>query len=713
MRSDFRLHIKEITTFLKYVVIKFSYFEEYMNNLPQYVNRTDIDDDDKATWPYYRLMIGDVSLATTFIEGFNPNTQSFIELSPANLSAYPNMRSFYLDVPANFEKLLAKYPNDHYLIMRMFYPVEDIQAAIDKPDFSVLSASRGILDEYEYDTIMEDIDSFSQYFNYRWYMNTMEYEELYPMVMWSMLWYLLPMVILTSRIQNLRTFKVHPFYIWEYLVSRGYANYKGYFTRNQEHFLYRNDDYLQQNVGKKFVLDILQKEFLAPIKHTLKEKVLVCHTEGSEDTGIKYSDVLNMDGDTINYGTLTEFDTFLTSLYNHGYDPDNTNEYKEAVKEEFQYAPTNRLYTKFLELRNSSMNEDMMILVKFLIDSFNYLVSVGRVDYRISVQLASTGASMVDIPIIVALNLMYYCIYKETGQTATETIKYYTSTMALTHTEEPEFPTKVFVDLQTFDIDAFINISDAIGEVPYCEQAIFTSDGMSSFLSGQFDWLRERINTIDTAYDSVYHAGYLALYETLVPPVKVLDMPQPYATFNDLFIAYPEASDLMDSISERSQYNELYLTLFEQLIPLGVGFAELANDSKNSLIVEKMKELFTYLTSYNITFLTSDIDRVDIYRIPPLVFHLGRTTCSFTINGFGDPMNHGDYQVEMIHTGGNTIYDILDMQADVHQVGGSWIIETEEVEQIDTIASFLNEDIGNSSLYFEDFGNTIEIELIN
>lgn len=705
MRSDFRLHVDEAIEFLKYVVIKFQYFESYMNGLPQYANRTDINPDDKTTFPYYRMMIGDASFATEYLEGYDPNTGGYVALTPEVLLSNPTMLSFYLDSEGNLNELLLKYKNDQYLIMRMFYPVPSIEAAVSAPDFSVLFAPRGKLDLYEELSIIEGIGRFTEYFGYRWYMNTMEYEELQPLAMWSMLWYLLTPVVMSTRIQNLRSGKVHPFYIWEYLVSRGYNNYSGYLNRSQEHFLYRNDNFLQQNVGKKFVLEILEKEFLRPIKHTLKEKVVVCHTDDGVYTGTKSSHILSNEDGKIVTSSLTEFDTFLTDLYNNGYDVDNSIEYKAAVTEDFKYAPSNKLYTKFLELQNSSMNEDVMMLGKFLIDSFVYLVSEDLVKYNVSVQLHSTGKEIFDIPILICLNLMYYCIYKATGETPTETIKYYTTSMAITNTEDPIFPSSVFVAGLEYEIDSLV--SDVVNDVPYCGKTMFTSSATSNFLARQFDWLRDGIATVDTASDTVLHEAYLAVYEELVPPVKVLKLPQPFFSFAEIFAEFPDVADLLASITDRDQYSELYIALFDKLIPVGIGFAELAKDVKNNLVVEKMKELFTYLTSYNITFISNSVDRMDVYRLVPLLAHLGGGVGSSVIHAFDDTLIHGDYEFQLGFKGEIRLYDEVGLLASMIPEGGTWHLEVEGSYKLDT---FVYKDIGKRDLLYYDFGNTIEIE---
>ncbi len=708
MKQDFSLHMSEITQYLKKVVIKFNYFEELLNSTPRYVNRTDINPEDKRTFPYYRLMTGDISLATTQLEGFDPDSQSYVPLSVQALIDHPNMKVFYTNNEDSMNTLLKKYPDDQYLIERIFDPVDDIDAVIEAKDFTVISTPSGILDPYEEVDIADYITKFTYMFGYRWYMNTMEYDDLYPFAMWSLLWYLLPNAVLTRRILNMRTIRVHPFHIWMYLTSRGYEDYQGYFTRSQEHFLYRNDNYLKHNVGKKSVLDILQCTFLKPIGHTLSSKVITCNTEGSIDTATKCPDILNIKDNQVNFSHLTEFEDFLTKLHHHHYDDDNTNEHKNQMHNRFRFSSCNTLRTKFIELLNSNSNDEMMVLFKFLLDTVSYLVSVDRLQYTVNLISPDSGKEVYDVPIIVALNLMYYCIYAPTEEIPTDTIEYYTTTVALTHLTEPTFSEFIYTLDQKFRLAMVVDVEDVIGTVPYSSTNLYTSMDASILLGNQFTWLMERVSQIETTYDTLYHDCHISLYESLVPSVKVLNMPRPYATFNDIFQAYPETQDLLESLTESGHYLNMITTIFEEIIPLGIGFAKLAEDAKSNITVRKMKELFTHLTSYNITFLTSDVSRFDLFKLPPLTLHMGRVECLSHIYAFDDTAIGFEQEVDFISTSEILLEDTTGAELELHPTTAEFTIDTEEVEEIDDPDRFIDRSTSIRDIYYDDFGISME-----
>ena len=702
MRSDFLLHLEEIHKFLDDVVIKFDYFALFMNGLPAYINRSDIDQKDPTTYPYYRILAGDTSLATETIYGYDPDVSTYIPLSVAELTARPNLEAFYRLNSSNMKTLLAKYPNDTYLIQRLFNPITNIDTAIAADNFTVLHTPSGILNTNEEDDLITFLLKFVKTYNDRWYINTFEYEDLYPMLSWSNLWFLLPVALLTKRIVNLRTIKVHPFHIWEYLMSRGYHNYKGYFSKEQEHFLYRNDDFLKRNVGKKFVLDILHDVFLVPIKHTMKEKIIFCNTESSIGTGLKNPDVLDKKGGNINFSTLTGFNTFLSNLYNQGYEADNTPEYHDAVLKNFELSPCNTLGTKFLELISNNNNDKLMILMKVIMDTFVTLVKLDRVHYTININSASTGKEAYNIPIIVALNTMFYCIYASQGDIPIDTVKLYTTTTALPHTSMPVIPDIIRTFDLIYQIVGILNIDDVLGDVPYPIDDLYNADSTSIFISKHFDWLYSLIDQIDSVHDTPSHEAMRVIFETMVPPIDVIDLPQPYSTFNDMFTAFPELNELVNSLSEINHYDELYLSTFDQLVPLGAGFAELAKSSSMGIVIDKIKELFTFLTSYNITFITNDIDHVDIYKLPAITNQIGRIECFSTVYSFGDTAVNFEQEIDFIQESSFLSEEVIDIDVDIHVNEVQSTIETDppEFDQDEV----MRETISASNIYYFNLG---------
>ena len=176
MQPSYRLYLREINNYLNSIVIKFEPFVDLLNHHPDHYGN--YDPDDPSTFPYYRMLAGDATLASTQIMGWVPSQQQELPLTLDNLVSYPDMRSFY-NQEDQLTDLLARYPNDQFLIRRILNPVADINAAIQAKNLALLPTKykSSYLNSYE----QEDLTSFLEYylerFDYRWYI-TVSYTHL-------------------------------------------------------------------------------------------------------------------------------------------------------------------------------------------------------------------------------------------------------------------------------------------------------------------------------------------------------------------------------------------------------------------------------------------------------------------------------------------------------------------------------------------------------
>ena len=179
MDSVSLLYLNEILSYLNSVVIKFVPFENMFNNLPAYLSIPGFNANDKTTFPYYRILAGDTAFATVPIHGYSPDLQTEVLLTPAVVASNPDIVTFYQDLD-NLNVLLARYPNDQFLVRRVLNPVTDIAGAIAANNLTLLTTNYQdqYLNEYE----QTDIEIFLQQqlrnIDYRWYMSTFEYEDL-------------------------------------------------------------------------------------------------------------------------------------------------------------------------------------------------------------------------------------------------------------------------------------------------------------------------------------------------------------------------------------------------------------------------------------------------------------------------------------------------------------------------------------------------------
>ena len=87
------------------------------------------------------------------------------------------------------------------------------------------------------------MNNFLDHIYNRWYIKDYDYEDTYPLAFMGIIYALLPQVLLTQRLLNLRTDNVHSLHIWEYLASKGLGEYESILSNKQSRFLYKNINY--------------------------------------------------------------------------------------------------------------------------------------------------------------------------------------------------------------------------------------------------------------------------------------------------------------------------------------------------------------------------------------------------------------------------------------------------------------------------------------
>lgn len=620
MLQDLRIYIQEVIDFLDTLVIKYDYFVTLVNDDLRYIDLPGYIDNDPITHPYYRILSGDSTLATEPIYAYSPNDNSDILLTK-NVVTNTNMLRFYISSTVNMNTLMSKYPNDQFLIKCIFDPVTDIPSAITAKNLSLLRTSTMYDDSSGTD--MTDtiifLENFLEAFEYRWYINVFEYEDLYPIAYWATLWYLLPIVLLTKRILDVKTDNVHPFHIWEYLTSAGFGSYKGYFSRKQELFLYKNIDYLKHNVGKDFILDILGDIFLKPIRYSLTDKVILAHTEDRADTYDKVPEVLSKYGDDIDYNTYDSFGTLLSEIHGSNLDMNNDPVYLDNILTRFKKSPSNMLATKFIELIQMQSMNKAMLLYRFILDTIVYLVSVDRVNYSVIIKSSVSDLTTESLSVVDALNLFYYLTYVRSGETPVNTFNRYTTSVAITYDHEPTLPTSVYFNENAYTISNYVDLSHVLDDINYVTEPITNVIDMSEILSSQFDSMHKLSTAYETEYDTISALMKYDIIRTIIPETNVLVIDNPHATYDELFNTYPMTASIIDELSDDESILMFMANIFTEIVQLTSGFNSFNEDQNiRDVLVSKLVELFTQMVSYNVTFLTPVVHRLDVYKLPKI-----------------------------------------------------------------------------------------------
>jgi len=243
----------------------------------------DIDEDDKTTWCYYLHLSGQYHASDTMMTVVSIDTNETIDFTIANLTNHPKTKLAYRPGTKYYKTLLKRYPTQLDLIRSIVYPV-DINTAIAADDFTLLSCDSSYLEDTERYDLVEYLKSYLLKNSTRWYIEQYNYEELYPIAFWAILWYNIPLALFSKRWSNIHTSNVHSFHVWEYLTSNGLSNYKNILTTKQALFLYRNLTYIYKNRGKDSTLLILAENILKPLKVAIFGKKIYQNNASGFDT---------------------------------------------------------------------------------------------------------------------------------------------------------------------------------------------------------------------------------------------------------------------------------------------------------------------------------------------------------------------------------------------------------------------------------------------
>ena len=179
---------------------------------------------------------------------------------------------------------------------------------------------------------------------------------------------LLPQVLLTQRLLNLRTDNVHSLHIWEYLASKGLGEYESILSNKQARFLYKNINYIYRNKGKKSNIEILSENLLRDLHVTLVGKTIAQESSNALLSCTTVPEFLNDDiiingtNEQIDESTKETMENILSRMYDEGYYPDFnkkidlTTTNSDYMEDKFSRANTNVLDTRLLEFKKAILN---------------------------------------------------------------------------------------------------------------------------------------------------------------------------------------------------------------------------------------------------------------------------------------------------------------------------------------------------------------------
>lgn len=641
MSVEYTAYWKEIFNFLNSLTIKFSPFAKYMvetsaNNGMVITN--DLDN------PYYINLAGlysplDEPMYVTDIE---TNKQVLFDIHLKDIS--PRTAAIYKIPSEEYNTLCLTYPKQQGLIKSIVYPGTSVKDVIAMEDFSIVNCDESLLYENERESIMSAINKFLWVVKERWFIRDYDYEVGYPLAFMGVVEALLPQVISTQRIRNIKTEQVHPLHIWEYLGSKGLGEYQDVLTNKQSLFMYRNIDYILQNKGKKSNLKILADNLLKDLKVQLVGKNILQQTvdtffhqeigdSGDQElVGVdnpKFQEcqstpefinelIVNYSSmNTRDEGSFETMDKILFRVNEENLYPDYSADDSALMEDKFGYSMLNILPTRILEFRKYVLDTRYLAhMTEFIIDSLFYNFIKGTLDYTIKFTDTNTGVNMV-LSIEDALLLWQYAHYRYLRQSPVVIQKLFTTRVPYV-LQKPDMGIikndKFVFNNYSYRFDTIIDVDEIIKDVPFSKGPFKSANAFVKHLGDQFTarikHTREVRSSANRRYQDCmlhFYSRYLVNHETLNINLTTHKNYQSWIESNE------RVKLLIDSTNELNNDPQYYHILCEQILSslLPIETVDAFKSYSGALTDDtefyaKIKQLFIRLCSKRLLFLDTD-----------------------------------------------------------------------------------------------------------
>lgn len=225
-----------------------------------------VDLDDQASWKYFLNLSGTYHQTDEVMTIRSLDTLETIVFTKENLSIHKTTRKEYTLESEYFLELVRRYPEQRALIMGIINPV-NLDTAINSDDHTILSWDSTLLEAQETNVIPE-LQEWVNGFAFRYFVDAYNItDDLYCASFLGCMFLQMPAKIMAIRLANCHTEYVHSYHIWWYLSGHSKLDdFRNYLTYDQSIWLYRNIRYLEMNVGKKEVFDLLIENILTPIR---------------------------------------------------------------------------------------------------------------------------------------------------------------------------------------------------------------------------------------------------------------------------------------------------------------------------------------------------------------------------------------------------------------------------------------------------------------
>lgn len=632
MATTRNVYQEEVFNFLKTVTIKFDPMrgmlsDALLNNVDSTLNV------DKVNYYYQRLMgnyiPGDTEM---YVNSIDTNTQ--ILFNKENLYNHPRTAAIYKIPNIEYDTLCKKYPTQKDLIKSIVYPVKDISLLQNSSKIAYISGDTSLLQVNEVAEIESAIRRYCEVLEGRWWVKEYCYEEGYPVAFYAMMWQLLPLICFTRRMTCIKTYATHPNHIWEYLTSKGLADYRDTLSIKQSLFLYRNMDYILANKGTADNLLVLSDNVLSDFSLTLFGKHIYQQQITKEEECLRTPEVVSVpivSYETSSFDVQNSFESISTinsRMYQKGIERINTISYTTALEEAYGNVEEDRVPTKLVELKKDPVSTAYKNLyIQFIMETLIYRLSNNNMSFEISFVDPVVGTNM-KMDVVDAFLILYYAIHRSSGTVPIYTPKFGAVRIPykMKQPAVTDVAKTIWINDYPYATANYVNIPQIIHDIPWVNTPITSRVDFNNLINDQFEVMAMHTKTVENNADLTYHKSMMCVYNAMCASGNYEKALTPYPTYDAYFNSSETLMAIYSAYKDQSQvdyFDVLALTVFSAIVDTDsemfkqvVGILE-----SYSSIFAKMTSLLVQLASHNITFLGTTREMSDYLYVTPFILH--------------------------------------------------------------------------------------------
>jgi len=634
MSVKIKLYRQEIYNYISTLNIKFSPFadmvKKYIDNNTSYTIHNDKEN------PYYRNICGMYSFLDDQMYVKSLETQEQVKFNRDLWTKYPKTANLYTIDSDEYKNLCKLYPGKVGLIKSIIYPCKDIDYAISCDELTILNHDLSYLQSNEQESIYTAVNTVLNYFRERWFIKDFDFEDQYPIAFMSCVYSVLVSVLLEQRVRNLNTDKVHKLHVWDYLEANGLGNYDDILTDVQARFLYRNMRYLKNHRGSKNNLIILADNLLRDLKVSLVGKIIFQQNrdETNDCTLVPEfisENVVSYDPNTlnnINDNELETMDNILFRVHHEGLYPEYSVDNSYEREKLFGRTEINELQTQLLELKKYTINTEFMLLMtEFLYDSLLYQASLQN--YQAVIQFKDTNTGILIKMKANDIILLIHYLMNITDKTKPTKIPKLAYVRIPYKNIKPDI-NKDLPQYQNFNkwdylLKGILDTKKIVDDIPFSNEVYKSSEAFIKMLGEQFGVLIKYTEYTQLSAHLLFQWMIYWYYKNLVVTGFIPFELTHYDIYDQWIGSIENLNVLLDSYSNLSNneyfYQDLAAELLRKLLP--IEHSEILKEYCGAVyddtpFYDKLKSLFVYLTSQDLTYLDTSRTQVTYLNMMPI-----------------------------------------------------------------------------------------------